>query len=244
MFWLLAALCVASAAYIMLVVPEKKLPGAGESWREAFRRLAEIFSIPLFWRVGLTLMTVQGTFQALIGLWLAPWLIDVAGLPRGEAANWLFAAVLSYTVGSIVFGVGADHLAARGIARLTLLKWGTLVAIAALFGLAAAPAQGLLPLLLIYTFAAFAPGLSYVLLTRHFAPEISGRVNTALNVTMFGFAFPTQWGVGAVLRLFPAEGDRYAEEGYAIAFGTLAAVHFVAWLWIATLVHEPAPHKG
>ncbi len=244
MFWLLGALCVASAAYIALVVPEKRLPGAGESWREAFRRMGTLFCIPLFWRVGLPMMTVHGTFQALIGLWLAPWLIDVVGLPRGEAANWLFAAVFSYTLGSIVFGVGADHLAARGIARLSLLKWGTAAAIAALFGLAAVPAQGKFPLLLAYTFMVIAPVLSYVLLTRHFAPELSGRVNTALNVAMFVVSFSAQWGVGAILRFYPAEGSRYAAEGYAVAFGVLAAFHLAAWLWLAVLEREPEPYRA
>jgi predicted MFS family arabinose efflux permease len=243
MFAILAVLCVACAAYIALVVPEKVLPGAGESWREAFRRMAKLFSIPLFWRVGLPLMTVQASFQALIGLWLAPWLIDVAGLPRAEAANWLFAAVLSYTLGSIAFGVGADQLAARGISRLSLLKWGTAIAIAALAGLAAAPAHGKFPLLLVYSFAMFAPALSYGVLTLHFAPELSGRVNTALNVAMFTFAFSVQWGVGAILRLFPAEGGRYAAEGYAIAFSALAAIHLVAWLWLVTLREEPQPYR-
>jgi len=241
MFWLLAALCVAASAYIALVVPEKRLPGAGETWREAFRRMGTIFRIALFWRVGLPLMTVHATFQALIGLWLAPWLIDVAGLERGAAANWLFAAVLSYTLGSLAFGLGADHLAARGVARLTLLKWGTAVAVAALFGLAAAPAQGKFALLVVYTFAVIAPALSYVLLTRHFPPDLSGRVNTALNVAMFVFSFAAQWGVGAILRQFPSDGSRYAPEGYAVAFGALAALHLAVWLWLVTLKDEPTP---
>ena len=243
MFWLLSALCVASSAYIALVVPEKAVPGAGERWGDAFRRMGAIFRLPVFWRVGLPLMTVHANFQALMGLWLAPWIIDVALLDRGSAARWLFAAALGYTVASLAFGVAADQLASRGVSRLTLLKWGTAVAIAALFGLAAAPAQGKFALLVVYASAAIAPALSYVLLTRHFAPDMSGRVNTALNVAMFISSFASQWGVGAILRAFPSEGGRYAPGGYAIAFGVLATAQFAVWVWLVTLKEEPAAYR-
>lgn len=242
MFALLAALCVAIAGYILFVVPEKPVAGSHEGWADAFRRVGAIFAARVFWRVGLSLMVIHATFQALLGLWLAPWLIDVAGLSRAEAANWLFAAVLSYTLGSLAFGIGADHLSARGVSRLVVLKWGTGVAVVMLFALAAAPAHGKFALLLVYTFCVIAPALAYALLTRHFPPEVSGRVNTALNVGMFLASFAVQWGVGAVLRLFPAEGARYAPEGYAIAFGALATVHVAVWWWLATLKEEPLPH--
>jgi len=243
MFVLLAALCVASAAHIFLAVPEKRLSAAAEGWGTAFRRVGEIFGARVFWRVGLALMVIHASFQALLGLWLAPWLIDVAGLTRADAANWLFAAVLAYTAGSLFFGIGADQLAARGLSRLAAMKWGTLVAVAALFGLAAAPAQGKFALLLVYAFSVIAPALAYALLTRHFPPAVSGRVNTALNVGMFISSFLVQWGVGAVLRAFPSEGARYAPEGYAIALGALATVHVAVWLWLATLKQEPMPHR-
>ncbi len=244
MFWLLAGLCIASAAYIVAVVPEKPLAAAAERWGEAFRRMGAIFAQPVFWRVGLPLMTVHANYQALIGLWLAPWIIDVALLERGAAARWLFAAALGYTIASLAFGIAADQLAARGISRLTLFKWGTAVAIAALFGLAAAPAQGKFALLVVYASAAIAPALSYVLLSRHFAPDMSGRVTTALNVAMFVSSFAAQWGVGAILRLFPVEGGRYDPRGYAIAFCLLAAVQLAAWLWLLTLKREPEPYPG
>lgn len=243
MFVLLAAMCVACAAYILFVVPEKPGTGKAEGWGSAFRRVGEIFGATVFWRVGLSLMIIHASFQALLGLWLAPWLIDVAGLTRAQAANWLFAAVLSYTLGSLFFGVGADQLSARGFSRLTVLKWGTAVAVAALFGLAAAPAQGMFVLLLVYSFSVIAPALAYALLTRHFPPEVSGRVNTALNVGMFTSSFLVQAGVGAVLRWFPADGARYSPQGYAIALGSLASLHVLVWLWLATLKEEPRPHQ-
>jgi hypothetical protein len=179
----------------------------------------------------------------LLALWFVPWLIDVAGLDRAGAANWLFAAALSYTVASLAFGVAADQLAARGISRLSLFKWGTGVAVACLFALAYAPATGKFAILVVYAFAVMAPVISYVLLTRHFAPGVSGRVTTSMNIVMFLSTFTTQWSVGAVLRQFPAEGGRYAPEGYALAFGALACIHLAVWAWLATLKDEPAVYR-
>ena len=46
---------------------------------------------------------------------------------------------------------------------------------------------------------------------------MTGRVNTASNVLMFGCSFAFQWGIGAVLRLYPVTDGRYAPEGYAAA---------------------------
>lgn len=240
MFATLAVLCMVCSAYILLVVPEKRLPGADEGWGEALRRMGVILSTPLFWRVSLPLTTVHATFQALLALWFVPWLIDVAGLDRPGAASWLFAAALSYTIASLVFGIAADQLAARGVSRLSLFKWGTGVAVACLFALAWAPAHGKFAILVVYAFAVLAPVISYVLLTRHFSPEVSGRVTTSMNIVMFLSTFTTQWSVGAVLRQFPAEGGRYAPEGYALAFGGLACIHLLVWLWLATLKREPS----
>lgn len=243
-FWALAALCLGCAASIAAVVPERPLPGPRERWGEAFRRTWALFERPLFWRIALQLGTVHAGYQALIGLWLAPWLIDVAGLDRPGAARWLFIAALGYTTASLAFGIAADQFAARGISRLALFKAGTFVAIAALAGLALAPAGGLPGLLVLYASAAIASSLSYALLTRHFPADMTGRVNTSLNILQFVFSFVAQWGIGAILRQYPAEAGRYDPRGYAIAFGLLAAVQFAAWLWLATLSREPAPHAS
>ena len=66
--------------------------------------MGRVLATPIFWRISLPLITVHATFQALLGLWMAPWLSDVGGLGRAGAARWLFAAALSYTVASIAFG--------------------------------------------------------------------------------------------------------------------------------------------
>ncbi len=132
MFYALAAASLAIASLIALSVPEKPLPGAGATWGEQFAALGRIFSQPLFWRIALPFVVTHGAYQALQGLWLGPWLTDVAGLDRGgRGAAAARVRAGAYAVGSVAFGSFADRLAARGIARLALYKCGLVVSLAA-----------------------------------------------------------------------------------------------------------------
>lgn len=239
MFGALALVTLAVAAGMFLLVPEKAVPGATERWGEQFGKIASIMRVPAFWRIGLPMIVMQGTYQALFGLWLVPWLMDTQALSRGSAAQWLMWAALTYGAASIFFGQGADRLASRGVARLTLLKWGSAIGVAAFFALGLAPAVPKLPLLLAYAFGAVGPVLCYAILSRHFPVAVTGRLNTALNISMFLWAFSVQVGTGMLLRLFPDNQGRYPAEGYALVFLILGGFQLAAWLLVATLQREP-----
>ena len=90
--------------------------------------------------------------------------------------------------------------------------------------LAAGVRTGLGAILAVYGFCAISAALAYAVLTPLFPPEMTGRLNTASNVLMFGFSFAFQWGIGAVLRLYPVSDGRYAPEGYAMALWMLVAL--------------------
>ncbi|MEW6690962.1 MAG: MFS transporter [Pseudomonadota bacterium] len=237
-FYGLAAACLAVAGLIFFVVPEKPLPGAGASWSRQFSELGEILRNAYFWRVALPLIVVHGAYQALQGLWLAPWLADVAGLARGAVANTLLAGSLAYGVGSVVFGTAADRMAGAGWSRLTAYKLGMAVALAAFIALAAGATSGALPLVVLYGFGACAAALPYAILSQHFAPHLTGRVITASNIFMFVASFAFQWGIGAVLRFWPAVDGRYPLESYAVAFGIAAVLQLATLAWLLPL-REP-----
>lgn len=235
MFGVLAVLSAGSAACIYALVPEKPVPGATERWDEQFGKISAIFRSAIFWRIGLPMIAQQGIFQALFGLWLVPWLMDTQGLTRAAAAQWLLWAAVTYALASILFGQGADWLAARGVPRLRLLKWGAALGVLGFFLFVFGDPLPKFPLLLAYTLGAVSTILCYAILTQRFASAVSGRLNTALNVSMFVCAFFTQVGTGYLLRLFPAADGRYPVEGYTLAFAVLGVVQLGAWLTVATL---------
>ncbi|MGA8007523.1 MAG: hypothetical protein WCA17_15645, partial [Burkholderiales bacterium] len=75
--------------------------------------------------------------------------------------------------------------------------------------------------------------LSFSLLSRRYPKEMSGRANTGINVFGFSGMFLGQWGLGAVLDLWPQSASGYAPEAYTWALGLAWAIQFagLAWLW-------------
>jgi MFS family permease len=231
MFVGLAGVAIAVGLWIFIAVPEKPVSGKPEGWSEQIRKVGTILATKTFWQIGLPMATVQAIYQANFGLWLVPWLMDTNGLDRPTAAQWLFWMALASTIGSIVYGSGADQFAKRGISRTTVYRVGTSIAVVGYFA-SLIDWPGRLPILIVYAFGAIAPTLAYALLTQRFPPEMSGRVTTAVNMTMFAAVFAAQWGVGAMLRFFPSVDGRYAGQSYAAAFTVLGVFQVLALVWL------------
>src|SRR3954454_22621675 len=222
MFSALAAASAAAALAVFFIVLEKALPGGGQPLRDQFSGFARIYSSATFWRIVLPMVVGQATYLALQGLWLGPWLYDVAQLERPQVAHYLLITVLGYIGGSLFFGVMADRVAHYGVSRPQVYKIGLFIALAMLALIAAGVHKALGLLLALYAFAGISSSLAYALLTPLFPPEMTGRVSTASNVLMFALSFMVQWGIGIALRLYPVIDGRYAAAGYTAAFTTLA----------------------
>jgi len=244
LFFALAAMSVAAALLIFVVVPEKELPGKSSSLREQIAGFREIFASVAFWRIALGLVVCHSGYLALQGLWLGPWLYDVAGLPRSAVGSYLLVTALAYTVGSVFFGVSSERLSRAGISILTVFKLGLGISLVMFVLLAAGVQTGLGAILAVYGFTTISAALAYSLLTPLFPPAMTGRVSTASNVLMFGCSFLFQWGVGAVLRLFPADAGRYAPEGYATALTILAVLQLASLAWLLPLREKPGRAGG
>jgi len=229
----LSALSLAAAALIFFVIPERSLPGQGEPWREQFRMVGRIFARVDFWRLAAPLVVCQATFQALQGLWFAPWLADVHGLERAAAADYLFWSAAAYMAASFALGPFTDMAARRGVAPLRVYQGGMLACAAAFAPLAFGAGA---PLLLLVLFAAssIAAVIAYTLLTHLVPAAQTGRVTTASNLLLFGASFAFQWGVGAILGLWPSAQGRYDPEAYRAAFGLLLAAQAAAAAWLLT----------
>jgi MFS family permease len=238
LFYLLSVLSVVAAGLVFFIVPEKKLPGEPASLGRQIAAFGKIFGTLDFWRIVAGLVVCHSGYLALQGLWLGPWLYDVAGLERREVGHYLLVTALAYTLGSVFFGMASDRLARAGVPRMALFKLGLSVSLAMFALLAAGVQQGLGVILAVYGFTAISAALAYPLLTVLFPPEMTGRANTASNVLMFACSFVFQWGIGAVLRFYPALDGRHAAEGYATALTLLAVAQLAALAWLLPM-REP-----
>jgi MFS family permease len=230
----LSLLSVFAAALIFFVVPERPLPGEGEPWREQVRMVGKIFARIDFWRIALPLVICQATFQALQGLWFAPWLADVHGLERSAAADHLFWSAAAYMAASFALGPLADFMTKHGVQPLRFYQAGMLVCTAAFAPLAFGFGAGVLALLMLFAATSIAAIIAYTLLTHLVPAAQTGRVTTASNLLLFGTSFGFQWGVGAILGYWPSAQGRYDPEAYRVAFGILLAAQAAAAAWLLT----------
>jgi hypothetical protein len=75
--------------------------------------------------------------------------------------------------------------------------------------------------------------LSFTLLNQGFARELTGRVNTAMNLIMFAGSFAIQWGMGLVIDAARAWLGFDTADGLRLAFGIALAFDLAALCWFA-----------
>jgi len=227
-FVALAIAGIAVAAGIFST-PEKAAGGAGVPLRQQIAGLAGVLGSRAFWRYAPQSMLIIGGFMALQGLWAVPWLMNVSGLERAAAAHHLLLMAGGMLTGFLGIAFGVRPLAARGIGAETLLKWGMGLGLLAtlLIVLGIGPSEPLwLSLGLVFSVG----NLAYALLQANFGSELAGRVNTALNLTVFVGAFVIQWGFGAAIDILQTAGHAPA-AAYQVTFATLLAFQVASWFW-------------
>ena len=230
-FLILGILTLVVAAAIFTIVPEKENPPRQENFAEQIGGIFRVFTSPVFWKIAPWTTMSQATFLAVQGLWVGPWLRDVAGYDRTETAQALLLIAASMVAGFSVLGTLADRLSRIGIAPMR-----TAAASMALFMLVQAllilgnPSWAL-PLWILFGFFGTSGILPYGALSQLFPATLTGRLNTTLNLLVFVTAFCAQWGIGALIGLWPVAADgRYDVDGYAAGFGVMLTLQIAGLL--------------
>jgi len=174
----------------------------------------------------------QTAFLAIQGLWSGPWLRDVAGLEREMIAQILFMIAAAMIAGFIFMGAVAERLSRLGIKPIAV----------AVAGMAAFMITQVLLILEVTTWASTVWVLfgifgttgiiPYAVLSQSFPLHLSGRVNTGVNLLVFICAFAAQWGIGAIINLWPAPATGgYATPGYRAGFAMMLCLQVLGLLW-------------
>ncbi len=225
----LTFLLAAVAAWIFFSVPQREAGVSRDALGAQLKGVAGILGQRIFWRFAPPMALITGGFMAVQGLWAVPWLMHVDNLSRHQAAGVLFALNLAMLLSHLGIATFALRLARAGITPLRLLLGG--------FGLALASQAAMLaglgpamPLWFAYGVGVSGGSLSYALLSAHFAPALSGRVTTTLNLLLFVGAFTLQWGLGVLIDGLTAFGFA-AAAAYRITFTLLLALQVAAYAW-------------
>ncbi len=208
-FWVIAVVALAVAVFLLFALPREKPHASGESVMEAFRSVGVIFTSAGFWRFAASAVFITGGFMAFQSLWAVPWLMDVNGLSRAQAATQLLVMNLGMLAGQLSIGFLGTRLARMGVRPVHLLQGGfsAMLVVELLILMQWGP----------ISFAWFALGVlvsvnaqAYLAASDYFPKSAFGRVSTAVNLMVFAGAFAVQWGLGGMLDLLQGMGSERA----------------------------------
>ncbi|MCP4694000.1 MAG: MFS transporter [Desulfobacterales bacterium] len=231
-FTMLAALTLVCACVIYLVVPDKKREQRGAGLREQVKGIGEVFTSPIFWRIAPWATMSQAAYLSIQGLWVGPWLRDVALLDRTTAANVLLLTAAAMVTGFISLGALAERLGKIGLRPIVVGTAGMGVFLGIQLLLVLELTSLTWPLWMLFGFFGSSGILCYAELSQRFPARLTGRANTSLNMMVFAASFAAQWGLGGVINLWPTGPDGgYAPPAYQASFGLMAILQVLGILW-------------
>ena len=229
----LAIITVFASVCLWMFLPENqrtddKLP----SLKLHLKEIGQVLQSRIFWGIAPLAAISSGANMAIHGLWMKPWLRDVTGLSADNAAQLLFAMTLTFIGGFLTLGIIAErlsqlfdvHLMSISVFGMTIFLFiqGTMI-----YGGIGSP----LILVILLGFFGTASVLVYAGYAKIFPKNLSGRVSTFLNLLVFIGAFILQWGVGAIIELWPPTDNGYDPESYQSAFGFLVILQAAGLMW-------------
>jgi len=229
----LAIITVFASVCLWMFLPENqrtddKLP----SLKLHLKEIGQVLRSRIFWGIAPLAAISSGANMAIHGLWMKPWLRDVTGLSADNAAQLLFAMTLTFIGGFLTLGIIAErlsqlfdvHLMSISVFGMTIFLFiqGTMI-----YGGIGSP----LILVILLGFFGTASVLVYAGYAKIFPKNLSGRVSTFLNLLVFIGAFILQWGIGAIIELWPPTDNGYDPESYQSAFGFLVIFQAAGLMW-------------
>lgn len=231
--YMISALALVSSIVLFTVVPNR---GSSETSTETLRNqisdLSKIYKSPAFWRIVPLCVVTQCSFLAIQSLWSGPWLADVAGLGRDTVADYLFWVACAMVSGFIGLGMIAARLNKYGVSTLNFGILTMAIFIVVQIGLVFQWTEFTLIFWLLFGFFGTAGILPFAVLPHLFPKELAGRVITSVNLLIFLAAFGAQWGIGAIINMWPkTDVGGYATEGFQASFAVILGLQVLGLIW-------------
>ncbi|NLE73754.1 MAG: MFS transporter [Actinobacteria bacterium] len=235
--FLAASGVVLMSALAVAVIVRNVPPGAQNADEHAARvggdssSIKALFRDRRFWPIALLNLSFAGTLLTFQGLWFGPYLFDALGFSRTGAGTIITLAAIGGLVGYFSCGWMFDHWGRR---QAVVLGMGAFLIAQLLMVLAALTGWAWLAY---PTFVLFGYGGGHNILTMAhvrtvFPVQMIGRAVTGVNMFGLGGAALLQYGVGALIAMFPRGVDgSYPPQAYGLAVGATAALGVLALIW-------------
>ena len=201
-------------------------------FKTQLQEMVKVFRSPVFWSIAPLTAISSGAFLAIHGLWIKPWLRDVADLGEQESSQLLFSMTLSVIMGYFLLGIFTERLSRFFNMRpISVGVFGMILFSLSQFSLAFGWVSSPILLVSLLGFLGTSNILIYAGLFQIFPKNYSGRVSTILNVQVFMGAFIIQWGIGEIIELWSVSEKGYDPASYSFAIGGLALLQVVGLVW-------------
>ena len=240
-FIVLSVFAFGVAAWIWWRVPDTAPPAASGGIAAQWAGVKTVFASPRFWWIAPLGAFGMGSFMAIQGLWSVPWLMDVDGYDRAEAARHLLVMSAVILAGYLIArpvrhparaaGASIRDTCSPRATRSTSPRWRR--------SCCALPGSYLWWSL--YGFGAAVNILAFRVLCEGFPKALAGRANTALNLLMFIGSFATQWGIGVVVDLVRGAGGDSA-AGLSARSRSCSSPTSLAYAWLVLGWRRHAVH--
>jgi len=229
----LAIITVFASLFLWFILPEHQSSADKHpAIKTQLKEMGQIFRNPVFWSIVPLTALSNGSFLAIHGLWIKPWLRDVASLGEGDTTQLLFAMTLAIIVGYFSLGIFSERLSQLfDIGPITVGVFGMTLFLTTQFSMAYGWATSPLLLVVFFGFLGSSCILTFAGLAQIFPKKYSGRVSTILNVQVFMGAFIIQWGIGAIIELWPTTEIGYDPASYQVAIGVLVLMQAAGLVW-------------
>jgi len=219
-----------AAIVVFLRVPDIEKPTHAAGFAAQIAGVRSVIAHARFWWIAPLGALAMGSFMAIQGLWAVPWMMEVEGLTRARAADYLLAMNAVIMIGYLGIGVFGTRLARRGIHARHLFGAGFAINFVAL-ALIVTRVPGSLAWWSLYGFGATVNVLGFTTLNEGFPRGLEGRTNTTLNLAMFSGSFVMQWGIGLMVDAARAAFSLDAAGGLRTAFAVALLMYALALLW-------------
>jgi len=229
----LAIITVFASLFLWFILPEHQSSADKHpAIKTQLKEMGQIFRNPVFWSIVPLTALSNGSFLAIHGLWIKPWLRDVASLGEGDTTQLLFAMTLAIIVGYFSLGIFTERISQLfDMGPITVGVFGMTLFLTTQFSMAYGWATSPLLLVVIFGFLGSSCILTFAGLAQIFPKKYSGRVSTILNVQVFMGAFIIQWGIGAIIELWPTTEIGYDPASYQVAIGVLVLMQAAGLVW-------------
>jgi len=232
-FIILAMLTLFVVVLILMVVPEQ-YQRQDTLFVDMLLAVKQLYSSWSFWRLVLYSVFANAAYMSIQGLWMGPWLRDVAGFSLDDVSYILFLCTVAMCAGSLLFGILANYLRRFGVQPILVCGFGIVLFI--LCQCLMVIDTGISPVLIVISFSFFgtAATLNYAIVAQSMPVNLTGRVSTSFNLIIFLLAFIMQWGMGSIINLWEIVDGRYPLIAYQYAFGIVIIFQFFGlYIWLS-----------